>query len=100
MSRVLHAVFFHDFFPSYIIRSTSTREKNALDWLRPADWLGSWVHTQGADPPPLPLHVGTAGKNHLNELITLLATGIGKRYCQAMSNLGHAALLRRSELPL
>jgi hypothetical protein len=52
--------------------------------------------TQGADPPP-PLQVTTAAiKNHLNEEITaLLPTGIGERYCQIISNLGHAALLRR-----
>jgi hypothetical protein len=44
------------------------------------------------DPPPLPLHVTKAGKNHLNEeIITpLLSTGIGERYCQTISNLGHA----------
>ncbi len=40
-------------------------------------------------------------KNHLNEEITpLLATGIGERLSQTISNLGHAALLRRCELPL
>jgi hypothetical protein len=44
-------------------------------------------------PPPLFLHVATAGKNHLNEKITsLLPTGMGERYCQSISNLGHAAL--------
>jgi hypothetical protein len=39
-----------------------------------------WVAApQGADHP-LPLHVATAGKNHLNEEITpLLPTGIGER---------------------
>jgi hypothetical protein len=59
---------------------------------------------QGADPsPPLPLHVpvATACENQLNEEITpLLPTGIGERYFQTISNLGHAALLRRRELPL
>jgi hypothetical protein len=36
----------------------------------------------------------------MNEKITpLLPTGIGERYCQTISNLGHAALLRRSETP-
>jgi hypothetical protein len=50
---------------------------------------------------PPPLHVATAGKNHLNEEITpLLPTGIGERYGQTISNLGHAALLRRCELSL
>ncbi len=49
---------------------------------------------------PPPLHVATEGKNHLKEEITpLLPTGIGERNCQTISNLGHAALLRRCELP-
>jgi hypothetical protein len=40
------------------------------------------LNPQGADPPPLPLRVATAGKNRLYEEITpLLPTGIGKRYC-------------------
>jgi hypothetical protein len=52
-------------------------------------------------PPPTPLHVAVAEKNHLNEEITpLFPTGIAERYCQTISNLGHAALLRRCELPL
>ncbi len=52
-------------------------------------------------PPPLPLRVAKAGRNHLNEkIIPLLSTGIGERYSQTISNLGHAALLRRCELPL
>jgi hypothetical protein len=55
---------------------------------------------QGADPPP-PLCVAKAGKNHLTEENTpLLPTGIGERFSQTISNLGHAALLRRCELPL
>ncbi len=42
-----------------------------------------------------------AGRNHLMEKIApLLPTGIGERYCQTISNLGHAALLRRCELHL
>jgi hypothetical protein len=65
-------------------------------------------HTQGADPPPPPpllaiaIAIAMAGKNHLNEEITpLLPTGIGERYSQTISNLGHAGLLhRRCELPL
>ncbi len=49
---------------------------------------------------PIPTR-GKAGRNHLNEEITpLLPTGIGKQYSQTISNLGHAALLRRCELPL
>jgi hypothetical protein len=44
-------------------------------------------------PTPPPLHERLAGKNHLNEEITpLLPTGTGERYCQTISNLGHAAL--------
>ena len=55
---------------------------------------------EGADSPPH-LSVAKTGKNHLNEEITsLLPTGIGKRFSQTISNLGHAALLRRCELPL
>jgi hypothetical protein len=50
-------------------------------------------------PPTLPLRVAKA--DNLNEEITpLLPTGIGKVYSQTISNLGHEALLRRSELPL
>ncbi len=38
--------------------------------------------------------VSKASRNHLNEEITpLLPTGIGERYSQTISNLGHAALL-------
>ncbi len=45
---------------------------------------------QGADPPPLPLHVATASKNHLNEGITpLLPTVLGERCSQTISNFGH-----------
>jgi hypothetical protein len=56
---------------------------------------------QGADPYLLPLHVATSGKNHLYDEITpLLPTGKGERCNQTISNLGHAALLRRCELPL
>jgi hypothetical protein len=50
---------------------------------------------------PLPLRVVKTGKNHLNEEITpLLPTGIGERFRQTISNLGHAAPLRRCELSL
>jgi hypothetical protein len=48
-------------------------------------------------PPPRPLRV----VRQVNEEITpLLHTGIGEQYCQTISNLGHAALLGRCELPL
>jgi hypothetical protein len=52
-------------------------------------------------PSPPPLRVAKTGKNHLNEEITsLLPFRIGKRFSQTISNLGHAALLRRCELLL
>jgi hypothetical protein len=55
---------------------------------------------QGADSP-LPLRVAKTGKHYLNEEINpLLPTGIGERYSQTISSLGHATLLRRCELPL
>jgi hypothetical protein len=45
---------------------------------------------QGADSLPPPLRVAKTGKNHLNEEITpLLPTGIGERFSQTISNLGH-----------
>jgi hypothetical protein len=49
--------------------------------------------TTGCQPPPLPSSmIGKAGKNHLNKEITpLLPTGIGERFSQTISNLGHAA---------
>jgi hypothetical protein len=47
-------------------------------------------------PPPL-----RVGRNHLKEeIIHLLPTGIAEIYTQTISNLGHAALLRRYKLPL
>ncbi len=49
---------------------------------------------------PLPLCVAKADRNHLNKEITpLLPTGKGERYGQTISNLGHAALLRRCLYP-
>ncbi len=63
--------------------------------------FGSLPIPQGADPLPLPLHVAKAGRNNLKEEITpLLPTWIGERCSQTISNLGHASLLRRCELPL
>jgi hypothetical protein len=62
------------------------------------------ILVQGANslPPYSTSIVAKTGKNHLNEEITtsLLPTGIGERFSQTISNLGHAALLRRCELPL
>jgi hypothetical protein len=58
---------------------------------------------QGADPYPTSSTRGKAGRNHLNEEITsLILTGKGEGYSQIqdISNLGHAALSRRCELPL
>ncbi len=47
------------------------------------------------------LRTAKTGKNHLNEEITpLLPTGICERFSQTISNIGHAALLRRRELSL
>jgi hypothetical protein len=61
-------------------------------------------HTQGADSllPSSTVRVAKTGKHQLYEEITpLLPTGIGERFSQTISNLGHAALLRRCcELPL
>jgi hypothetical protein len=57
--------------------------------------------SQGADSHPLPSTRVKAGRNNLNEEITpLLPTGIGERYSQTISNLGHTALVRLCELPL
>ncbi len=53
--------------------------------------------------PPLPLHlrVAKAGQKSFERgNYPLLPTGVGERYSQLISNLGHAALLRRCELPL
>jgi hypothetical protein len=54
---------------------------------------------QGTDPHPPSSTRGKAGRNHLNmETTPLLPTGMSERYSQTISNLGHAALLRRCEL--
>jgi hypothetical protein len=59
------------------------------------------VKGTGCRPSPLPLRVTKSGRNTLNEKISPhLPTGIAERYIQTISNLGHAALLRRCELPL
>ncbi len=53
-----------------------------------------------APTPFPPICVAKKGENHLNEEITpLLPTGIGERYSPTISNLGHAALLRRLNSP-
>jgi hypothetical protein len=61
--------------------------------------LPSQSNPQGADPSPSTR--GKTGRNNLNEEITpLLPTGIGEQYSQTIQNLGHAAILRRCELPV
>ncbi len=71
-----------------------------------ANWavvgLGACIDCRrGTRLTPFSIRVATAGKNHMNEEITyLLPTGIGERCSQTISYLGHAALLRRCELPL
>jgi hypothetical protein len=51
-------------------------------------------------PTPLPPREGRQVQILFNKEITpLLPTGIGERFSQTISNLGHAALLRQSELP-
>jgi hypothetical protein len=81
---------------SYILDTTYNGKK-------PSQATVTW-RPLGADtppPPPLPLHVAKAGRNHLNEETTLLPTGIDQRHSQTKHvKLGHAALLRRCELPL
>jgi hypothetical protein len=48
-------------------------------------------------PPPPPLRGVKAG---MSKIPPLLPTRIGERYSQTISNLCHAALLRRCEFPL
>jgi hypothetical protein len=68
----------------------------AHNCLRLCPFIADGIETQGADPLPPSSKVAKAGRNHLNEQIApLLPTGIGERYSQIISNLGHAALLRR-----
>jgi hypothetical protein len=54
-------------------------------------------HNRVPTPPPPPsTTLAKTSRNHLNDEITrLLPTGICERYSQTISNLGHAALLRR-----
>jgi hypothetical protein len=54
--------------------------------------LRMWKNYRVPNHPSLPLHVTTAGKNHLSEeIIPQLPSGKGMRNCQTISNLGHAA---------
>jgi hypothetical protein len=59
------------------------------------------THRVPTPTPPPSFTRGKADRNQLNKEITpLLPTGIGEELSQTISNLGHAALLRRCELPL
>ncbi len=59
------------------------------------------VKSQGADPSPLPLHVATASKNHLNEEITPSSPlGFGRDVAKPYQIWDmQRYLLRRCELP-
>ncbi len=59
-------------------------------------FIGSYP--QGADPTPPPSSTHSEGRYKSFEPPP--PTGIGEQHSQTISNLGHAALLRRSELPL
>jgi hypothetical protein len=74
------------------------QEEGSIDFQLQGEWTA--FCTTGCRPS-FPFSTrGKAGRNHLNEEITpLLPTGIGERFSQTISNLGHAALLRRYELP-
>jgi hypothetical protein len=63
--------------------------------------LPLFLYPTGCRTSPPPPHTrGKAGRNHLNkEINPFLPTGIGERYSQTISNLRHAAPLRRRELP-
>ncbi len=59
------------------------------------------LHHRVPTPSPLSLRVAKVGRNHLNEeIVPFLLNGIGEGYSQTISNLEHAALWRRCELPL
>jgi hypothetical protein len=75
--------------------------RNSAQLFMSAALFNTLSRPQGADPHPPSSTRGKAGRNHWNEEITpLLPTGIGERFSQTKSNLGHAALLRRCEFPL
>jgi hypothetical protein len=82
------------------LRNENNTKQKPTAWFLPYLTVVSLCCPQGADPPPPTSYTrGKAGRNHLNEEITpLLPTGIGERFSQNISNLGHAALLRRCEL--
>ncbi len=79
-----HSAFFWSFLPLWIHSGSGSK---------------SGLNRNSGSPPPTSTR-GKTGRNQLNEEITpLLPTGIGQRFIQNISNLGHAALLRRYELP-
>jgi hypothetical protein len=87
--------------PKYLVRNSLYRF-SASKFMSTLLRLHNRYIPQGPNPfPPPSLRVAKAGRNNLNEEITpLLPTEIGERCSQTISNLGHAALLRRCELPL
>ncbi len=74
--------------------------KPTLSSLKDFPWpfTGSvWWNHRAPTPPS---STCSEDKNHLNEEIApLLPTGIGERFSQTISNLGHAALLSRCDSP-
>jgi hypothetical protein len=58
--------------------------------------------SKGADPFPPIIYAKEGRQNSFEpkKLPPFLPTGIGERYSQTILNLGHAALLRRSKIPL
>jgi hypothetical protein len=85
----------------YVLRAYGQQQSNKkYSYIISRDFPACQWEPQGADPPHLPPR-RKAGRNHMNEEITpLLPTGLTEQYSKTISNLGHAALLRRCELPL
>ncbi len=84
------------------IKSCANKDRTVrgINWKRSTLSLQSSV-LNPTHRVPTSQRVAKTDKNHLKEEITpLIPTGIDEQYCQTMSNLGHAALLRRCELPL
>jgi hypothetical protein len=88
-----------------ILVDVAIDHNRSLSWKKKAMLFSCrwpWLHPQGADPhlPPTSTR-GKAGRNHLTvEITPLLPSGISERFRQTLSNLGHAAHLRRCELPV
>jgi len=88
-----------------ILVDVAIDHNRSLSWTKKKAMLFSccWtrLHPQGADPRPPSSTRGKAVRNQLTvEITLLLLSGIGERFSQTISKLGHAALLRRCELPL